>query len=154
MVTGQGGTAVHEDEYTIVEDVTAPGTAGDAHHLVDYETQELVSKLWSKYLARARDGLAASPVTPAMRRVSYSLDNEAFAGQQLQRGIKAAGRSRRACTFAAGLWHTDDGRMIHQAEMVTVFVDPETGAVPVPDDFWAAVEQIEGRSIPIAERQG
>ena len=59
-------------------------------------------------------------------------------------GIKAAGRSRRACTFAAGLWHPDDGRMIHQAEIVTVFVDPAAGAVPVPDDFWAAVEQMEG----------
>jgi acyl-CoA thioesterase FadM len=111
-----------------------------------------VSTLWSKYLARAREDLVASPVFPAMRRVSYSLDNEAFAGQPLQRGIKAVGRSRRACTFAAGLWHRDDGRMVHQAEMVTVFVDPGTGAVPVPDDFWAAVENIEGRSIPIAAR--
>jgi acyl-CoA thioesterase FadM len=146
--------AVHEDEYSIVEDITGPGEPGDAHHLVDYQTQELVSTLWSKYLAHARQGLVPSTVIPAMRRVSYSLDSEAFAGQRLQRGIKVLGRSRRSCTFAAGLWHADDGRMVHSAEMVTVFVEPGAGAVEVPEDFWAAVEKIEGRSIPVAERQG
>ena len=36
----------------------------------------------------------------------------------------------------------------------TVFVEPGKGAVGVPDDFWAAVEKMEGRSIPIAERVG
>jgi acyl-CoA thioesterase FadM len=144
---------VHEDEYTIVEDVTGPGEPGDDHHLVDYQTQELVSTLWSKYLAQARQDLAPSPVVPALRRVSYSLDSEAFAGQPLQRGIRAVGRSRRSSTFAAGLWHAADGRMVHSAEMVTVFVEPGQGAVEVPDDFWAAVEKIEGRAIPVAERQ-
>jgi acyl-CoA thioesterase FadM len=142
---------MHEDQFTIVEDITAPGEPGDHHHLVDYQTQEMVSTLWSKYLARARQDLSPSPVTPAMRRVSYSLDNEAFAGQTLQRGIKVVGRSRRSCTFAAALWHTSDGRMVHSAEIVTVFVEPGTGAVAIPDDFWAAVERIEGRAIPVAE---
>ena len=145
---------MHEDEYTIIEDVTADaGPAGGHHHMVDYQTQELVSLLWSKYLARAREGLAPSTVIPAMRRVSYSLDNEAFGGQELQRGIRAVSRSRRSCTFAAGLWHADDGRMVHRAEMVTVFVDPGKGAVEVPEDFWSAIEGIEGRSIPVTERQ-
>jgi len=36
--------------------------------------------------------------------------------------------------------------------MVTVFVEPGTGAVEVPADFWAAVERTEGRSIPVTER--
>jgi acyl-CoA thioesterase FadM len=118
--------------------------------LVDYQTQELVSTLWSKYLARAREGLDPSSVTPAMRRVSYSLDSEAFAGESLQRGIKVAGRSRRSCTFAAALWHADDGRMVHAAEIVTVFVEPGQGAVEIPADFWVAVEALEGRAIPAA----
>ena len=143
---------MHEDEYTIIEDVVGPGPEGDTHHLIDYQTQELVSVLWSAYLARAREGLAPSDVGPVMRRVSYVLDNEAFAGQKLQRGIRATGRSRRSCTFAAGLWHPEDGRMVHTCEMVTVFVEPGKGAVEVPADFWAAVEGIEGRSIPVAER--
>jgi hypothetical protein len=145
---------VHEDEFTIIEDVRSPGETGDTHHLVDYQTQELVSTLWSAYLVRAREGLASSPVTPALRRVSYTLDNEAFAGQLLQRGIRAAGRSRRSCTFSAGLWHVDDGRMVHTAEMVTVFVEPGVGAVEIPEDFWAAVERLEGRRIPTATPQG
>jgi acyl-CoA thioesterase FadM len=143
---------VHEDTYTLVEDVIGPGEPGDDHHLVDYQTQELVSRLWSIYLARVREGQAPSPVGPVMRRASYSLDNEAFAGQPLQRGIRAASRTRRSCTFAAGLWHRDDGRMVHAAEIVTVFVEPGKGAVEIPDDFWAAVEALEGRTIPVTER--
>jgi len=145
---------VHEDSFTLVEDVVGPGEPGDHHHLIDYQTQELVSRLWSTYLARVREGLAPSTVGPVMRRASYSLDNEAFAGDKLQRGIRAVSRTRRSCTFAAGLWQADDGRMVHSAEIVTVFVDPEKGAVEVPDDFWAAVEKLEGHSIPITERTG
>jgi acyl-CoA thioesterase FadM len=145
---------MHEDEFTLIEDVTGPGEAGSRHHLVDYQTQELVSTLWSKYLAQARAGLAPSPVMPAMRRVSYALDNEAFAGDALQRGVRAIGRSRRACTFAVALWHQSDGRMVHSGEIVTVFVEPGKGAVEIPDDFWSAVEKIEGHEIAIAERAG
>jgi acyl-CoA thioesterase FadM len=144
---------MREDEYTIVEDITGPGEPGDSHHLVDYQTQEMVSTLWSKYLAQARQDLAPSGVAPAMRRVSYSLDSEALPGQALQRGIKVAARSRRSCTFAAALWHADTGQMVHSAEMVTVFIEPDKGSVEIPTDFWDVVEGMEGRSIPVAERQ-
>ena len=143
---------MREDEYTIVEDVAGPGEPGDHHHLVDYQTQELVSRLWSRYLADARRDLAPGPVVQAMRRVSYSMDSEAFAGDSLQRGIKVLTRSRRGCTFAAALWHKADGRMVHAAEIVTVFIEPGKGSVEIPADFWAAVEKMEGRSIPVAER--
>jgi hypothetical protein len=143
---------MHDDEFTMIEDVTGPGEPGTHYHLVDYQTQEMVSTLWSKYLADARTGLAPSAVSPAMRRVSYSLDNEAFGGSKLQRGIKAVSRTRRGCTFQAALWHADDGRMVHQAEIVTVFVEPGKGAVEIPADFWAAVEKIEGHEIPVTER--
>ena len=145
---------MHEDEFTIIEDVVGPGEPGDHHHLVDYQTEELVSRLWSQYLVLARKELTAGAWSPALKRVSYTLDNEAFAGSKLQRGMRAASRSRRTVTFAGGLWHADDGRMVHSAELVTVFVEPGKGAVEVPEDFWAAVEKMEGRSIPIAERVG
>ncbi len=141
----------HEDEYTMVDDVVAPGHPGDGHHLVDYETQELVSRLWSIYLAKCREGTSGA-ATPAMRRVSYSLDNEAFAGEQLQRGIKVASRTRRGMTFEAALWHADDGRYVHRAELVTVWVEPGKGAVEIPEDFWRNVEALEGREIPITAR--
>lgn len=146
---------MREDEYTIIEDVTAPnGVHGAGAHLVDYQTQELVSQLWSTYLAKAREGLPATTVGQAMRRVSYSLDSETKGGDQLQRGIKVLSRTRRGCTFAAALWHKDDGRMVHSAELVTVFVEPGAGAVEIPADFWANVEQLEGREIPVTERAG
>jgi hypothetical protein len=142
-----------DHDFTLIEEITAPGDPNDHHHLVDYQTQEMVSTLWSKYLVEAGSQKITSGAAPAMRRVSYSLDNEAFAGQKLMRGIKAAGRSRRAATFAAALWHPEDGRLIHSAEMVTVFVVPGQGAVEIPDEFWAGVEALEGREIPIAERK-
>ncbi len=141
---------MHEDEFTIIEDIVGPGDPAEHHHLVDYETQELVSKLWSAYLARVRKDLAPSPIGPVMRRVTYMLDNEAFPGQPLQRGIRAIGRSRRSCTFAGALWHADDGRMVSSGEIVTVFVEPGKGAVEIPEDFWEAVEKFEGRTIPVA----
>jgi acyl-CoA thioesterase FadM len=144
---------VREDEYTIVDDVVGPGEPGDSHHLVDYQTQELVSLLWSIYLAKAREGLTKATWAPAMRRVSYMLDSESFAGQPMQRGIKVLSRSRRSCVFGADLWHADDGRMVHRAELVTVFVDPtQGGAIEIPADFWAEVEKLEGREIPVTER--
>jgi acyl-CoA thioesterase FadM len=142
---------VSEPGFTIVEEIVAPGDPESHYHLVDYQTQELVSTLWSVYLARAREGLAASPVSPAMRRVTYSLDSECAPGDRLRREIRVASRSRRSCTFEARLIHADDGRVVHAAEMVTVFVDPARGAVEIPADFWAAVERIEGRSIPAPE---
>jgi len=141
-----------DQQFAMADEVVAPGEAGSRHHLVDYQTQELVSTLWSAYLAKAREGLAPSSVNPAMRRVSYSLESECMPGERLRRGIRVTSRSRRACTFEAVLSHADDGRVIHAAEMVTVFIDPERGAVEIPADFWAAVEQLEGRSIPVAER--
>ena len=144
-------SAVSDDGFTIVEEIVAPGDPESHYHLVDYQTQELVSTLWSAYLAKARDGLPASPVNPAMRRVSYSLDSECAPGDRLKREIRVVSRSRRACTFEARLSHADDGRVIHAAEMVTVFGDPERGAVEIPADFWAAVERMEGRSIPAPE---
>ena len=138
--------------------MVAPGPEGDTRHLIDYETQELASRLWSEYLARARKGSDPSGARLMMRSLRCVLDNEAFAGQKLQRGIRATSRSRRSrrsrrsSTFAAGLWHSRDGRMVHQCEMVTVFVEPGKGAVEIPADFWAAIEAIEGRSIPVTGR--
>jgi len=144
---------MHEDEYTIIEDVVAPGEPGSQHHLVDYETQELVSKLWSKYVAMAREGLESGDIVPAPRRITTVLDNECFAGQALQRGIKAVARTRRTYTLQAALWHADDGRMVVTSEFVTVAADRSTGsAVEIPAELWANVERIEGHEIPITER--
>src|SRR5438876_1005111 len=138
----------HEDEYTMVEDVVGPGEPGNHHHLVDYQTQELVSRLWSAYLAKNRQGLPMADAQAAMRRVTYTLDNEAFAGDELQRGIKAVSRTRRGFTCQAALWHKADGRYVHRAEIVTVWVEPGKGAVEIPEDFWANVEGMEGNEIP------
>lgn len=143
---------MREDEYTIIEDVVGPGEPGDRHHLVDYQTQELVSRLWSKYLARMREEAGPSDVAQAMRRAWYQMDNEAFAGDRLQRGIRMVGRTRRSCTLAVGLWHADTGKMVHQGEIVTVFVHPQQGSVAIPDAWWAAVERLEGKTFEVGER--
>ena len=146
---------MHENDYTIVEELTGPLVGPDEgdHHLVDYVTQEIVSTLWTKYLARVRAELPPTRVVEAMRRVNYTLDAEAFAGQTLQRGIRVVGRTNRTLTFNAALWHKDTGQMVHNAELTTVFIEPGQGSVPIPDDFLAVVEKFEGRSIPLTERR-
>ena len=121
--------------FSIVEDLVARGDPGSNYHLVDYQTQQMVSTLWTKYLAQASAGLESTPVGPVMRRASYSLDNDCMPG---------------TCDAAVG--RADDGKTGHDAEIVTVFVDPARGSVEIPADFWAAVEKMEGRSIPLAER--
>ena len=145
---------MREDEYTLIDDVVGPGEPGDTHHLIDYQTQELVSRLWTEYLARMRAACPPTTVVQAMRAASYRLDNEAFAGDALQRGIRMERRTTRACTLAVGLWHATTGAMVHQGEIVTVFIDPGTGSVPIPDDWWAAVEAFEGKTFEIPERAG
>jgi len=144
---------MHEDEYTIVEDVVAPGEAGAHYHLIDYQTQELISKLWSAYVARANEGIAAGDVVPAPKRITTVLETECFPGEKLQRGIKVVSRTRRSYAMQAGLWHAEDGRMVQTTEIVTVAADRSTGrAVEIPADFWANVERIEGHEIPVTER--
>jgi acyl-CoA thioesterase FadM len=143
---------VREDEYTMIEDVVGPGDPSNHHHLIDYQTQELVSRLWTKYMAHMRAEEGPSEVMQAMRRAWYQLDNEAFAGDQLQRGIRMVGRTRRSCTMAVGLWHADTGKMVHQGEIVTVFIHPQHGSVAIPDAWWAAVERLEGKTFDVVER--
>ena len=135
--------------FTLIDDVEVAGEVGQ-HHLIDFQTQELVSVLWATYLRRVRSVIAPGPAHPVLRSVSYSLHNEAFPGEPLRVGIRMVRRSRRSCTLAASVWHPDDGRTVHAAEMLTVFVDPSRGvAVEIPADFWAEVERLEGRPIPI-----
>jgi hypothetical protein len=143
----------HEDEYTIIQDVIGPGEPGDRHHLVDYQTQKLLSNLWTEYMARCREAQGPSPVVQAMRSANYVFDNEGFAGDELQRGIRMASRTNRGCTFDVALWHKGDGRMVQRGQISTVFIEPGKGAVPIPEAWWAAAEAIEGRSIPVTERK-
>jgi acyl-CoA thioesterase FadM len=142
---------MHEDEYTLIEDVEGPAKEPPTH-LVDYETGKLLSTLWSLYLAKVREGTAPGP-GPVLRRTTNDFLSEGFPGQAFQRGIRMVSRTRRGCTFQAGLWHAADGRMIQTAEIVTVFVDAATGkAAEIPGDFWANVEAFEDRTIPVTER--
>ena len=48
---------MREDEYTIIEDVVGPGDPhGEKHHLIDYQTQELVSRS-ARLAFPVRDGV-------------------------------------------------------------------------------------------------
>ena len=144
---------MHEDEYTIIEDVVAPGEAGSQHHLVDYETQELVSKLWSKYVAMAREGLDAGDVVRRHDGSRPCSTTSASPDSRSSAASKRSARTRRTYTLQAALWHADDGRMVVTSEIVTVAADRSTGsAVEIPAELWANVERIEGHEIPITER--
>src|ERR1700722_13547100 len=71
----RSGEAVYEDQYTIVEDVAAPaGAYGEHSHVVDFQTQQLLSQLWTACLASIRAELPPSKVGQVVRRVTYQLD--------------------------------------------------------------------------------
>ena len=144
---------MREDEYTIVEDVVAPGEPATT---ITWSTTR--PRSWCRACGRSiwwwprGPGAVGAAAGPAPRQLHTR--------QRVVRRPEAAARdegrepTRRTCTFQGGLWHIDDGRMVHASELVTVWVDPAKGAVEVPEDFWAAVEKLEGRSIAVTERAG
>ena len=81
---------MHEDEYTLIEDIDAPGKDDAGHHLVDYETGKLISNLWSIYLAKAREGIEESGL--AAVRISRQRDGERVCrGNVVRRGLTTGG---------------------------------------------------------------
>jgi acyl-CoA thioesterase FadM len=141
---------LNSERFTIVEDVVAPGEPQRDGHLLDFQTQELVTTMWRRYVAAVRDSLDFSRVQPVLRKVSYTLDGEAMPGDSLQVGLRMRSRTRRSCTFEGAVWHAGDGRPVHTAELVMVFVDTTARAsVEVPAEFWAAVERFEGGALTV-----
>ena len=66
------------DEYTIVEDVIAPGEIGSDYHLLVWQTHQFTELLWSSYLATAHGGFDYGDVQPAPRRVTTFVESECF----------------------------------------------------------------------------
>ncbi len=141
------------DEYTIVEDVIAPGEIGSHYHLLVWQTHQFTELLWSSYLATAHGGFDYGDVQPAPRRVTTLVESECFPGQKLKRGMRTVSRTRRTFTLEGAFWDADDDHLITSTEIVTVCVDRTTAAaIEPPERLWTGIERLEGHSIPVTAR--
>jgi acyl-CoA thioesterase FadM len=141
------------DSYTMVQDLVAPGDPGSHYHLLDWQTGEMITSLWSQYLLAARESAPYGDAVPAPRRVTTVLERECFPGDRLRRGIRAVSRSRRSFVCEAAVWLADTDALVVTEEIVTVVASRSTGqAIEIPADLWAGIERLEGRSLPLVQR--
>ena len=140
-------------QYAIVDEVVAPGhTQSAGHHVVDYALQELLSKGWQRYNGMIREGLTDLPVAVVLEITTRFLA-ECLGGDQLQRGVRAASRTRRSFILEEALWQSASGQVVATSRVVMTGIDRKTGrAAEIAPEMWRAVEALEGRTIPVSER--
>jgi acyl-CoA thioesterase FadM len=133
--------------------VTAPSSAnGGGAHLSAPEITELFFRGWMRYLS-VGTGLGEGTVfgaraVPTTREFTVSLLREIYADDELRLGIRAVSRRRRSFTLELSLQRVVDDSVAATCRTVQVCVDA-SGAVEVPPELWAAVERLEGQSIPV-----
>ena len=86
---------MHEDEFTIIEDIVGPGDPAEHHHLVDYETQDSSRNCGPRTWRRVRKDLGSVADRTSDGCVGLHARRRGIPGQPLQRGIRAIGHLRR-----------------------------------------------------------
>ena len=99
-------------------------------------------------LGRRRiEGMARGHIV-GVREMVTSYIAQAHPGEQLYGGCRILGRSRRSWCFDELICTAD--RVVVRCRLIECAIH-DGRAVEVPADFWAAVEQAEGRELPIRE---
>jgi acyl-CoA thioesterase FadM len=144
---------VEDPHYTLVDDVVAPAdTQSPGSHVVDYALQKLLSVGWQRYVGIIREGLADLPAA-AVKEITTTFHAECLGDDQLQRGVRAASRTRKSYTLEEALWQSASGQVVATSRVVMLGIDRATGrAAEIPPEMWQAVENFEGRKIPVSER--
>jgi len=144
---------MHEDEYSVIDDMTAPTDTQPAGvHVVDYELQKLLSQGWQRYVALVREKAGDIPA-PACKQITTTFDAECRGGDELQRGVRAVSRTRRSYVLEEALWQRDGGQVVATSRVVMPGIDRTTGrAAEITPEMWSSVEAIEGRTIEMTER--
>src|SRR5262249_3764024 len=142
---------MHDDEYSLIDDVEPPGDPNQAH-VVDYELQKLLSQGWQRYVALVREKAGDIPA-PVVKQITTTFDAECRGGDALQRGVRAASRTRRSYVLEEALWQAGSGEVVATSRVVMTGIDRDTGrAAEIPEAMWSAVEAMEGRTIEPTER--
>jgi acyl-CoA thioesterase FadM len=142
---------VEENDYSLIDDVEPPAdTHPPGAHVVDYELQKLLSRGWQRYVAVVREKAGDIPA-PVVKQITTTFEAECHGGDCLQRGVRAVSRTRRSYVLEEALWQTDSGQVIAKSRVVMTGIDRKTGrAAEIPAAMWSAVEELEGRAIPVA----
>ena len=141
-------------QFPLIDDVVAPeDTQPPDAHVIDFEIQKLLSRGWQRYLAIVREAAGGDIPDPAVREITTSFDGECHGGDELQRGVRAAHRTRRSWVIEEALWNKASGQLVARSRVVMAGIDRSTGrAAEVPAHLWAAVEAFEGRTVETVER--
>ncbi|MBY8862950.1 thioesterase family protein [Nocardia sp. CA2R105] len=125
-------------------------------HLDNIEIAQLLYDAWQSYFTRGlgynSDQLFAddSSARPIVRSISVRYDGEVFPGLEVAIEIRAIGRRSKGFTLEQTLRRIDDGRVLAVGTVVLVTINTQTFTpVAVPESLWSAIEELEGRAIPI-----
>lgn len=132
------------------------GAARHEGHLDSIEIAQLLFDAWQGYFVHALgyssdelfgDGSVGRPI---VRSISVRFDGEVFPGLKATIEVRVIGRRSKGFTLEQTLRGRDDGRVLAVGTVVLVTINAQTfEPVPVPEALWAAIEDREGRTIPI-----
>ena len=81
--------------------------------------------------------------------VTISYRSPAFLGEILEVGIRIASAGRTSYVFEYAITERESGRLVATGRSVQVMYDYARGQKkPIPDDFLAAVERLQGAAVP------
>jgi acyl-CoA thioesterase FadM len=137
--------------YPCVADVQPPPEAYDEQgHLNNVAYLQLFEKLRRRYMfegGRLRREMLPAGLVVGVRELVCRYESEAMPGEKLVGGCRVLGRTERSYLFDEILVAPD--RVVARARVLECVIDRDRGvAVPIPAEFWALFERVEGRAMP------
>ena len=137
--------------YTVAVDIDAPPDHFDEQgHLNNVGFLRLFEKLRREYMfnsGRLRREMLPVGLVVGVRELVCRYEAEVMPGQPLRGGCRVLGRSQRSYLFDEALAVGD--RIVARCRALECVIDREQGkAVPIPSEFWALFERVEGRAMP------
>jgi acyl-CoA thioesterase FadM len=121
-------------------------------HLNNVAALEIFQELRVRYMGglvgRREMGLVARDHVVGVRELVTSYITEARPGEPLVGHCRILGRSRRSWAFDEVI--TTGERVVARCRVVECAIG-DGRAIEVPEPFWARVQQVEGRELPVRE---
>jgi acyl-CoA thioesterase FadM len=137
--------------YPCVADLSPPAEAYDEQgHLNNVAYLQLFEKLRREYMfvgGRLRREMLPLGLVVGVRELICRYESEALPGEALRGGCRVVGRTERSYLFDEIL--VSGERVVARARVLECVIDRDRGrAVPIPHEFWALFERVEGRAMP------
>jgi acyl-CoA thioesterase FadM len=148
--------------YPCTADVSPPAEAFDEQgHLNNVAYLELFATLRRQYMfngGRLRREMLPVGLVVGVRELICRYESETMPGESLTGGCRVLGRSERSYLFdeilvaaptVGSSGDSAEGRVVARARVLECVIDRERGvALPIPAEFWAFIERVEGRAMP------